>query len=167
MSRRPLNSAATKAAIAAVMTKHSIMSGIGARASVKMPCVVNTMNPAASPISLLQSRQPIHEVAIRTPTAATRDGQSALDCVTAPPGHAASAVARRHREPGLIVRRQDAGAEIEEEEENTDGQEHRGASVTCETSAPSTINLGAGGGGHTVSDRVEDCGPRHSHSKRR
>src|SRR2546422_3710263 len=76
------------------MTKHSIMSGIGARASVKMPCVVNTMNPAASPISLLQSRQPIHEVAIRTPTAATRDGQSALDCVTAPPGHAASATSQ-------------------------------------------------------------------------
>ena len=94
MRRRPLNSAATKAAIAAVMTKHSIMSGIGARASVRTPCVVNTMNPAVSPIPLFQSRQPIHDVAIMTPTAATRDGQSALDCVTAPPGHAANATSQ-------------------------------------------------------------------------
>src|SRR2546427_10404752 len=50
-----------------------------------------------------------------------------------------------------MVRRQDAGAEVEEEKENTDGQERRGASVTCNASTPSTISLGAGSGGHTVS----------------
>ena len=73
------------------------MSGIGARAIVKTPCVVTTMNPAAKPAARPHSRHPIHEVASDTPRAAMRDGHSALDFETSPPGPAATAMSHANR----------------------------------------------------------------------
>ena len=70
------------------------MSGIGTRAIENTPCVVRTTKPAASPTARSHSRAPIHHVVSATPSAARSEGQTTVTCVTAPVGHAASAISQ-------------------------------------------------------------------------
>src|SRR5207253_2064952 len=94
----------------------STMSGIGTRAIENTPCVVSTTKPAARPTARSHNCAPIHHVASATPSAARSEGHTAVACVTAPVGHAASAISQastggllRYGTKGRQVRRIGAG----------------------------------------------------------
>src|SRR6266446_1673978 len=90
--RRPSNSAATNAPMAATMAHDRVMSGTGERASEKTPAVVTAMSPAVNPTWASNARRPTQYVPATRASPARSEGRAAVRWVTAPVGHAARAI---------------------------------------------------------------------------